>query len=79
MLQKNSDIPSKVVDPSLQITSPPVDVDPEEPGSLEPEADGSNLVDSLTNFVHKFRGVIVVCVALKMYQLLHHSSVDQFM
>ena len=37
MLQKNSDIPSKVVDPSLQITSPPVDVDPEEPGSLEPE------------------------------------------
>ena len=50
MLQRNIDIPSNVVNPSLQVTSPPAEVDSEKPGLLEPEVDGSNVVDSPTTY-----------------------------
>ena len=48
MLQRNFDIPNNVVKPSLQVTNPSVDVDSEKSGLLEPEVDGSNIVDSST-------------------------------
>ena len=50
MLQQNIDIASKVVRLSLQVISPPVEVDSEKPGSLESEVDGSNIVDSSTTY-----------------------------
>ena len=50
MLQRNIDIPSKVIKPSLQVTSPPVEVYSEKPGSLEPEVDRSNVADSSTTY-----------------------------
>ena len=50
MLQRYVDIPNKVVKPSLQVTSPPVEVDSEKYGLLEPELDGSNVVDSFTTY-----------------------------
>ena len=46
MLQRNCDIPNKVAKPSLQVTNPPVEVDSEKSGLLEPEVDGSNIVST---------------------------------
>ena len=50
MLQRNIDIPNKIVKPSLQVTSPPVEVNSEKPGSLEPEVDESNIAESSTTY-----------------------------
>ena len=50
MLQQNTDIPNKVVKPSLQVSSSPVEVDSEKSGILEPNVDGSNVVESSTTF-----------------------------
>ena len=44
MLQRNFDILNKVAKPSLQVTNP-LAVDSEKSGLLEPEVDGSNIVD----------------------------------
>ena len=49
-LQRNCDISNKVAKPSLQVTNPPVEVDSEKSGLLEPEVDGSNIVDSSTTY-----------------------------
>ena len=75
MLERNIDIPNKVVNPFLQVTSPPVEADSEKSGLLEPKVDGFNIADPST---HQLRAVIVVRIVLKTYQLLHHRSVDQF-
>ena len=48
MLQRNFDIPNKVAKPSLQVTNPPVEVDSEKSGLLEPDVDGFHVVDSST-------------------------------
>ena len=50
-LQRNFDIPNKVAKPSLQVTNPPVEVDSKNSGLLEPEVDGSNVVDSSTTYL----------------------------
>ena len=50
MLQQNIDIPSKIGKPSLQVTSPPVEVASEKSGLLKPEVDGSHVVDSSTTY-----------------------------
>ena len=49
-LQQNFDIPNKIAKPTLQVTNPPVEVDSENSGLLEPEVDGSNVVDSSTTY-----------------------------
>ena len=41
---KTLTIPNKVVKPSLQVGSPPVEADSEKSGLLEPEIDGSKVV-----------------------------------